>query len=342
MGLAIYAARVNQAATGFALATRPPVPRNRQAPQTAANSGDVGAKQQFEARRQATASDEAMLKEISNPSPPLMRALIAFNRADMATEKHVLAGDYANALASMDELERTIQNAVARKQLEDQGANKEDIKKGKAAQLDGKVADIKKLADSPSSLDKRAQVWADPFLKNQDKSKVGDGDVTKEWKDLVSKILDVKVDDDFLARYDVKCDKASAALAGNKTIQDAYLNWSKWIRDGNQKEIEAAINEVLSVHSATLSEGHATPHKQPTVVFTKETKPGPEVFGSFNVTNSVMEIGEVARDFGLLIETLTHENTHAYQDKLVKEKMSGAIVPGDDDFPGLGRNVGPP
>lgn len=201
------------------------------------------------------------------------------------------------------------------------GLTDEDKKKRAAKQRDkfekktkAKVDDIKDQLDKDGANGKK--VWED----------VG----SKEWKKAVDDILSLKVDDEFTKEYDRKSSVVAKKLASDPIVSKAYDKWDEWTKDPpNTAEIEKLMKQVVKLQCEELGIDPPTP----TETFTNTDRPG--LCGQYSKSDNKISLNTANvgfKDFRELLDTLTHENTHAYQAKLIKGLDDGSIKAGDPEY----------
>ena len=176
-----------------------------------------------------------------------------------------------------------------------------------------------KLLDKVTAKNKK-KAWAD----------VG----SPEWEKAVGKILELKLDDDFTDRYDETCAQVADDLANDPVIQEAHKEWKTWTKDeqslkDNKDKLEGMMKQVIALQSKRLGIDPPTPVE--TYIDTK--KPGS--YGGFDGSKKKISLNlgtATIDDFREMLDTLTHENTHAYQRKLLEAKQAGTLKPGEPDY----------
>ncbi len=157
-----------------------------------------------------------------------------------------------------------------------------------------------------------------------------DVEVSPEWKEAVAEILKVQPDSAFLEAYNAKSDQAASALAKIETVKTAVKNWAKWSEDleANTETMKSAINEIVASHSAVLGLDPSTP------VSFDEPFNG-DTSGLFANDPPRIKINfqqSMFYDFREVLDSLTHENTHAYQHSLVQKLDRGDIGRDHPDY----------
>ena len=275
------------------------------APLVAASLANAQAKTDYEAQRKALADDEAAVLRIGD-TPPELKALKDTYLASVATTKEsVDKGEFANAVASLTQLKVDLKAAL--------GAKRTGIEAATRAKVDDAKA---KLGASGTGGKK---VWAD----------VG----SDAWKAAVDQILTVQLDEDFVARYDTICGQVADDLAKDPIVQEGFKKWSTWTKNAtslaaNADKIEEVMKKVLELQSKQLGLDPPTP----VGTYSNPSKPGD--CGGFTAGEGI-KLNSSSGDFGdfkELLDTLTHENAHAYQEKLINDLRAGTINPGDPDY----------
>ncbi len=262
-------------------------------------------KQQYEARRAKLSDDEEAVGRIKTPVTPLKELVEAYQAAVATTKGSLDKGEFDAALASMDQLEKDLKAAVAEK--------RKGIEKDVKAKVDGIMNDLD--ADNGGH-----PVWHEPHLP---------GTPGQEWKDSVTKILAVQLDEDFKARYDKKCEAVAKLLVEDPLVKEANTKWADWAKDPvtNKDKMLAVMNQVVKLQSQVIGVDPVVPVKL------MDPPGGPTLCGQFNAGTRDIDLNPALSnfdDFRELLDTLTHENTHALQDKLVKQYE---LYPEDPDRP---------
>lgn len=178
---------------------------------------------------------------------------------------------------------------------------------------EAKVDDIKKQLDEDSGGKK---VWED----------VG----SDKWKKAVDDIVALKVDDEFTKSYDKKSANVAKKLAADPIVLNAYDNWATWTKDPpNTAEIEKFMKQVVKLQSDEIGIDPPTP----TETFTKTDRP--DLCGQYSKKDNKISLNTANagfKDFRELLDTLTHENTHAYQAKLINGLENNTLKAGDPEY----------
>jgi hypothetical protein len=162
-------------------------------------------------------------------------------------------------------------------------------------------------------------------------TKVRDAVGSQEWKAAVKKIVETKLDDEFMDQFNTSAAKVIDELSKNPKVKEAHKKWATWMLDfdANKDKIQGMMQEVLKVQSEAL--GWPTPTAQ---AYSADDGD----LGSFNGdpyppgTLQVNFLYEGSKDFRELMDTVAHENTHAYQEKLIRGFRDGSIKEGDLEY----------
>lgn len=163
------------------------------------------------------------------------------------------------------------------------------------------------------------------------KTDVRDAVGSKEWKAAVTKIINTELPKEYMDEFNKKNDEVIDKLSKSAVIKEAFKNWDSWKADfeKNKVKISAAMQEVLTVQAGVL--GIPAPTAAPYDKndgnlggYNGETYPPGELEVNFHYPNGT--------EFRELMDTLTHENTHAYQEKLIRDFRAKTIKPGDSDY----------
>lgn len=263
------------------------------------------AKIDYEAERGKLSDDEAAVMRIKDTPGNLKTLKDTFIATKTKTEESVGKNEYEAALTSLTKLKQDLKAALGAKRT----ALEQDTKL--------KVQGIKGKLSATTTNGKKA--WAD----------IG----SPEWKGAVDDILKVQLDEDFTARYDKVCDTVADNLAKDEDVKEAFKDWKKWTKDpqaliANKAKIEKAMKQVLKIQSEALG-------LPPTAVETYSNPSEPGDCGGWSGSDNRININLNSADFGdfkELLDTLTHENTHAYQEKLIKDFRAGNIPEGDPNY----------
>jgi hypothetical protein len=263
------------------------------------------AKIDYEAERGKLSDDEAAVMRIKDTPGNLKTLKDAFIGSKTKTEESVGKNEYEAALTSLTKLKQDLKAAL--------GAKRTALEQDTTLKVQG----IKGKLGATTSGGKEA--WED----------IG----SPEWKDAVDDILKVQLDEDFTAGYDKICDKVADDLAKDEDVKEAFKDWKKWTKDpqaliANKAKIEKAMKKVLKIQSDALG-------LPPTKVQTYSNPSNPGDCGGWSGKDDRININLNSADFDdfkELLDTLTHENTHAYQEKLIKDFRDGNIPPGDPNY----------
>lgn len=260
-------------------------------------------KANYQAQREAMADDEQAVRRIGD-TPPALKALRDKYLASAAvTQQFAATGSFADAFNSLPQLEADLKAALAARRTRIEAETKATVDAAKTALF----------ADSSNG----KKAWKD----------VG----SDEWKAAVDKVLKGKLDEDFQARYDKVCEQVADDLAKDPLVKEAFKDWQDWTQDpaGNADKIKKVMEKVLAVQSKRLG------LEPPTPVDTYSDPTDPADCGGFSGSTGKISLNVSSGDFGSfkeLLDTLTHENTHAYQEKLIRDFRAGKITPGSPDY----------
>jgi len=178
---------------------------------------------------------------------------------------------------------------------------------------------IAEAVEAPSSRNPKMPLWGEATT----------GTITDERKASVNMILDVQFDEGFKKREQEKRDKTAAALVDDEVVQKAHENWPEWYenQDKHGDDIKAFVESVLARQGDII--GLAS---KPTKVAYPRFGESVTTSGQFDVKTGKLQIFGIDPDFQEFLNTLTHENTHAFQAKLVEDLDSGAIGPRHPDY----------
>ena len=263
-------------------------------------------KANYQAQRQAMADDEQAVRRIGDTPPALKALRDKYLDSAAVTQQFADTGNFADAFNSLPKLQADLKAALDAKRARIETRTKATVDTAKNALF----------TDTGNG----TMVWKD----------VG----SDAWKDAVDKVLQGRLDEDFQARYDATCAQVADDLAKDPVVQQAFKNWRDWTRDpaalaGNAGNIKAVMEKVLAVQSRRLGLDPPTP------VDTYEDPSNPGDCGGFNGSTGKISLNVRSGDFGSfkeLLDTLTHENTHAYQEKLIGDFRAGKITPGSPDY----------
>ena len=177
----------------------------------------------------------------------------------------------------------------------------------------------------------------DPILdEDGDPEKAWKAPGSPEWVAMVDATLDIQLDPDFQADYDEVCDQVAGLLAADPLIQEIARDWQAIVGDFHstdlqdkaaaEKRVKAFGDRVLKLQSQTLG------IDPPTAFEFKPDPDDPESMGGYNGGTGRIDLNSAApgnwslREF---LDTLTHENTHAYQEKLIRLLGGTALLPGE-------------
>jgi hypothetical protein len=180
--------------------------------------------------------------------------------------------------------------------------------------------EITEALDSGSRRQKGIPVWAEDTT----------GTISAERKASVDMILDIQFDEGFKTREQEKRNKTAAELIDDKKVQEAHENWPDWYDDQKKydKEIKAFVETVLAKQGKIIGLGD----KPTNVVYVPDGGESVTTSGLFDVGSGELQIFRIDPDFQDFLNTLTHENTHAFQAKLVEGLDSGGIGPNHPDY----------
>jgi hypothetical protein len=260
----------------------------------------------YEAEREGMALDETAVMRIGDIPDDQKLLREAYSASALKTKVLVDKGDFAGAFASLTQL-------------------KLDVKAALDARRKAMVADTKlKCAAINTKLDKV----------ESNKKKVWQNTGGDRWKSAVDDILAVQLDQDFTDRYDAINKKVGESIAADPIVQKGFAKWAEWTKDPkalkkNKAAMEEVMNKVLEIQSKLLGLDPATPAS----TYSKPHKPGD--CGGFDTKSKSISINSGASsfpDFKELLDTLTHENTHAYQTKLINGYRDGTLPESDPNY----------
>jgi len=263
------------------------------------------AKQDYESGRKGLEDDETTAKLIGDTPENLKKLKAAYVASRDKTDEHVRNGDFEKALESLKQLKTDLKAAVNARRT------------GVENETKGKVDSIN------SQLDKEITF-------KQKKQKVWQAVGSDEWKGAVDDILALKPDEEFTRDYDKKNAEVADKLANDPVVQNAFDKWDDWNKDPpNVAEIEKLMKQVVKVQSEALGIDPPTPTE------TFEDKDRPSLCGQYSRKDNKISLNTANKgfkDFRELLDTLTHENTHAYQAKLIKGLEDKTLKPGDPEY----------
>jgi hypothetical protein len=274
------------------------------APLAQAGAANARAKLDYEGQRAAMALDEKGVMRIGDLPADLKDLRDKFVAARTKTEDSAGKNDYAKAVESLAKLKETLDAALA--------ARRKAIGEATKNTVDGIGVEL----DAPGTGNKK--VWQD----------VG----SPAWKHAVDGIVGLKVDEEFNDSYDAKSSEVAAKLAKDPIVLNAYDKWSEWSNnptEDNIEEMTKLMNQVVKLQSEVLGIDPPVPAS----TFTDTGQPG--LCGQFSKAKNTIELNTANagfKDFRELLDTLTHENTHAYQAKLIKQLDDGTLKLGDPEY----------
>lgn len=156
---------------------------------------------------------------------------------------------------------------------------------------------------------------------------------SRERKALANLLKSMKLDKKFLDDYAKKSEAVADDLAGDDDLKEAKKNWKEWSKDAKSREknfpkIKALMEKIVKIQCEKL--GMPVPEVE---IYEEPTKPGS--CGYFSPNDGKIHINKYADatwDLKELIDTMTHENTHNYQDRMIKQLHDGQIKEGDDAY----------
>ncbi len=270
-------------------------------------------KTHYEGARKTLEKSEAGAKQLGDNPACLTALRQAYEASAKVVDDFVSNQNYVAAVDALPALEKDAAAAVT-------GAQRAVTEQQTKAHCDDIRNDLNKQI--------KFRRKGDILKKNTD---VRDAVGSKAWKAAVKKIVETKLDDEFMAQFNASADKVIDALSKNPKIKEAYAQWDSWMSDfdANEGKIQEMMQEVLKVQSEAL--GWPTPTAQPyrakdNNLGSFEGDPYPPGTLKVNFRYSA------SRDFKELMDTLAHENTHAYQEKLIRGFRAGTIKPGDLEY----------
>lgn len=267
-------------------------------------------KTHYEGARKTLEKSEEDAKKLGNSPAYLKKLREDYEASAKVVDDFVTNKNYVGAVDALPALEKDAAAAVT-------GAKRAVTEQQTKARCD----DIK------NDLDKKIKFRRKGDILKKD-TDVRDAVGSNEWKAAVKKIVETKLDDEFMDQFNKSADEVIDALSKNPKIKEAHEKWGTWMSDfnANQGKIKAAMQEVLKVQSNAL--GWPTPTAE---AYSK--KDGD--LGSFNGRNNyppgTLKVNfyyDDSKDFRELMDTLAHENTHAYQEQLIRGFRAGTIKPG--------------
>ena len=262
-------------------------------------------------QRADLAADEDKVKKIKDIPANLKDLRDAYLTSAKRTQSAFDGGNFQGALDSLVQLKQDIDAAV-------QGIDTHALERTQLeTETKQKVTNVKNLLNQNTANGKPA--WQD----------VG----SDEWKGAVDEVVKVQLDPEFQQRYDAICDLVAEDLAKDPVVKEGYKQWSKWSADPvkNKAKIEGVMKQILKLQSARLG-------IDPPTEASLYSDPDPEDCGGYDSDNyppGEISLNQNSGDFGSfkeLLDTLTHENTHAYQEKLIRGFRDGSIAPGSDEY----------
>lgn len=156
---------------------------------------------------------------------------------------------------------------------------------------------------------------------------------SRERKALANLLKSMKLDKKFLDDYAKKSEAVADDLAGDDDLKEAKKNWKEWSKDAESREknfpkVKALMEKIVAIQCKQL--GMPVPEVE---IYEEPTKPGS--CGYFSPNDGKIHINKYADatwDLKELIDTMTHENTHNYQDRMIKQLHDGQIKEGDDTY----------
>lgn len=270
-------------------------------------------KTHYEGARKTLEKSEADAKKLGDNPAYLTTLRQAYEASAKVVDDFVSNKNYVGAVDALPALEKDAAAAVT-------GAQRAVTEQQTKTRCDG----IKNDLDKQIKFRRKGDI----LKKNTD---VRDAVGSKEWKAAVKKIAETKLDDEFMDQFNKSADKVIDELSKNPKIKEAYKKWGTWMSDfdTNKDKIRETMQEVLKVQSEALS--WPTPTAQ---AYSADDGD----LGSFNGnpyppgTLKVNFRYDDSKDFKELMDTLAHENTHAYQEKLIRGFRNGSVKPGDLEY----------
>jgi hypothetical protein len=181
------------------------------------------------------------------------------------------------------------------------------------------AANLHRTLEGPSTSHPSRPLWAEPTR----------GAISPERRASVDAILSAQPDEAFNEREAAKRKDTAKALAADPLVQKAHKEWPDWAADPekHKDDIEKFVRQVIGKQS----ELNGLKGKEPTIKFEK-SELSASTNGSYDVGSQTLSISRVHPDFKEMLNTLTHENTHAFQDSLVQQLQAGAITPKHPDY----------
>jgi hypothetical protein len=203
--------------------------------------------------------------------------------------------------------------------------------------LGGPPADIDAVVSSASD---KVQAMTDEDLAgltNDEKNQLvknlttGGDKPTGDAQDALRKVYrSMEPDPTFRAKDDLRMRDAADSLTGDEDLKAAKANWDSL---GTQDRVNA-LKKVVDAQSKAYG---VTPPKIETYLPEEVSEDGLIENGKFNprsgkILLNAAEENPALQDFDKAVDLVSHENAHAYQQRLVDRFNSGELRPGDDEY----------